>query len=195
MTAADSDLLLTYDIVRLYPSIPHELCYTLLHRHLRAQSCEFTDFIIAALRVILNYNYCLFDDQTYQQHIGFATGIACGAEVANLFIFILTRFVFARYANSIRTHRRYIDDGLIIWRGTAAAAAALFQDLNSICPDIQLTFEISQTKAIFLDLVIFKGKRWQSTGHLDTKCYQKPMNRYLYTPESSEHPKHCFRGI
>eukprot|EP01052_Picozoa_sp_SAG31_P039304 SAG31_NODE_5421_length_2547_cov_12.100899_1_plen_327_part_10 len=29
VTAADSDLLLTYDIVRLYPSIPHELCYTL----------------------------------------------------------------------------------------------------------------------------------------------------------------------
>eukprot|EP01052_Picozoa_sp_SAG31_P027008 SAG31_NODE_2491_length_5612_cov_23.752766_5_plen_260_part_00 len=57
------------------------------------------------------------------------------------------------------------------------------------------TRPISQTKAIFLDLVIFKGKRWQSTGHLDTKCYQKPMNRYLYTPESSEHPKHCFRGI
>eukprot|EP01052_Picozoa_sp_SAG31_P051432 SAG31_NODE_12209_length_958_cov_7.876601_1_plen_109_part_10 len=96
-----------------------------------------------------------------------------GLSIAGIAPRALTRFVFARYANSIRTHRRYIDDGLIIWRGTAVAAAALFHDLNGICPDIQLTFEISQTKAIFLDLVIFKGKRWQSTGHLDTKCYQK----------------------
>ena len=190
-----TDFLLTYDIVRLYPSIPHDLCYVLIRRHLAAQKCPHTDFIIAALKVVLNFNFCRFDGRVYRQFIGFATGIACGAEVANLFIFVLTRFVFYRHRQHIRLHRRYIDDGFMIWRGTAAQAAAMMAELNAICPDIQLTHELSRTAAIFLDLKIFKGPQWRRTGRLDTKVYQKPMNRYLYTPHRSEHPRHCFRGI
>eukprot|EP01050_Picozoa_sp_SAG11_P049627 SAG11_NODE_27214_length_335_cov_0.974576_1_plen_47_part_10 len=31
-TVGGQHFLVTYDVVRLYPSIPHELCYTLLHR-------------------------------------------------------------------------------------------------------------------------------------------------------------------
>ena len=41
------DLIIVYDIVRLCPSIPHELCYVLLRRHLNAQGCRYTDFVIA----------------------------------------------------------------------------------------------------------------------------------------------------
>ena len=54
-----------------------------------------------------------------------STGIACGAEVANLFIFALTAAAFARYAHRIHVHKRFIDDGFIVWRGTAAAARAM----------------------------------------------------------------------
>ena len=90
-------LLLTYDIVRLYPSIKHELCYALLEKHLQASGCRHTSFIVAALRIILNRNYCKFNGQTWRQRIGFATGISCGVEVANLFIYALTRFVFRRH--------------------------------------------------------------------------------------------------
>eukprot|EP01051_Picozoa_sp_SAG22_P007682 SAG22_NODE_549_length_9239_cov_7.477899_8_plen_516_part_00 len=194
-TVGPDDLLITYDVVRLYPSIPHELCYTLLRRHLEANRCPYTDYLIAALRIILNQIYCSFDGGYFKQFIGFATGIACGAEVANLFLYILTRFVFNDFADSIRTHRRYIDDGFVIWRGTRARAEELFTRLNAICPDIQLTFEISSTTAVFLDLTIFKGDRWRTEGRLDSCCYQKPVNQYLYTPFSSEHPQHCYRGI
>ena len=117
-----SAYLLTYDVVRLYPSIPHTLCYTLLHRHLRASGCSYASFLINALKIILNYNFCNFNGKTWRQHTGFATGIACGAEVANLFVFILTRFVFARYSAYIFYHRRFIDDGLLVWTGTRAQA-------------------------------------------------------------------------
>ena len=68
--------LLTYDIVRLYPSIDHELCYRLLREYLHEQGCEFTEFVISALKIVLNRNYCLFDSRVYRQHIGFTTGIA-----------------------------------------------------------------------------------------------------------------------
>ena len=131
----------------------------------------------------------------WHQHIGFATGIACGAEVANLFIFALTAAVFARYAHCIHVHKRFIDDGFIVWRGTAAAARAMFAELNALDSNIKLTFEISNYKAIFLDLTIFKNERFYETGVLATKTYQKPVNKYLYTPYSSEHALHCFTAL
>eukprot|EP01050_Picozoa_sp_SAG11_P010692 SAG11_NODE_1086_length_5931_cov_2.593450_4_plen_526_part_00 len=187
--------LVTYDVVRLYPSIPHELCYTLLRRHLRARRCPYTDFVIAALRIILNYNYCVFDGDVYHQYIGFATGIACGAEIANLFVFVLTRFVFSRYSEHFSYHRRFIDDGLMIWTGTRATALAMFAALNALCPTITLTYTISLTAAVFLDLDIFKGPAYSRTGLLDTKTYQKPVNRYLYTPLTTEHPNHCLTSL
>ena len=166
----EDSFLLTYDIVRLYPSIDHELCYRLLREYLHEQGCEFTEFVVSALKIVLNRNYCLFDSRVYRQHIGFATGIACGGEVANLFIFVLTRHVFQRYTAYILNHDRYIDDGFIIWIGTAALAAAMLAELNALNVHIGLTYEISQRTAIFLDLTIFKGQRFQTKRLLDTKC-------------------------
>jgi hypothetical protein len=191
MTIPADAFLLTYDIVRLYPSIPHELCYTLLREYLHERDCPYADFIVAALRIVLNRNYCLFDDQVYRQFIGFATGISCGAEIANLFIYVLTRHVFKRYEAYIVNHDRYIDDGFIIWTGSALLAAELFAALNALNVNIQLTFTVSLSTAIFLDLTIFKGKRFKEKRLLDTRCYQKPMNRYLFMPFSSEHTTAC----
>jgi hypothetical protein len=189
------DLIITYDIVRLYPSIPHELCFVLLQRHLTAQGCRYTDFIIAALRIILNRNYCNFNGQTWRQFIGFATGISCGAEIANLFIYVLTRFVFRQYDQHISLHRRFIDDGFILWSGTKDAALAMFAELNALNSNIQLTYEISALMAIFLDIFVFKGDRFKRLGYLDTKTYQKPMNKYLYTPFNTEAPRACKLSI
>jgi hypothetical protein len=64
---------------------------------LKTAHWKHADFIVAALRIVLIRNYCLFDDKVYRQFIGFATGISCGGEVANMFIYVLTRHVFKRY--------------------------------------------------------------------------------------------------
>ena len=144
---------------------------------------------------MLNRNYCLFNSTIYRQFIGFATGIACGGEIANLFIFALTQHVFRRYAAYILNHDRYIDDGFIIWTGTAALATAMLAELNALNVHIGLTFELSLWTAIFLDLTIFKGVRFKQKRLLDTKCYQKPMNRYLFMPFNSEHPVACKLSI
>ena len=190
-------ILITYDIVRLYPSIPHSLCFDLLLEFLHSQTCKYAELIASALKVILRHTitYCLFDGDVFQQIIGFATGISCGAEVANIFIFALTAAVFARYARYIAYHRRVIDDGFLLWTGTRAMALAMFAELNAINRNIQMTFDISAYKAIFLDLTITKGAGFLSSRVLDTQTFQKAINKYLYTPFLSEHPLHCFTGL
>jgi hypothetical protein len=68
----------------------------------------------------------------YRQFIGFATGISCGGEVANLLIFVLTQDIFRRYAAHILNHDRYIDDSFVIWTSTAVVATAPFAELNAL---------------------------------------------------------------
>ena len=187
----ENALLLTYDIVRLYPSIPHALCYTLLRSFLRERGCKYADFIVNALRIILNRNYCCFNGETFRQHIGFATGISCGAEIANIFIFVLTRHVFARFGEYILNHDRYIDDGFIVWTGTALMAGTMFAQLNALDSNIGLTHTVSLIAAVFLDIYISKGQLFKTRRLLDTKTYQKPMNRYLMLPFCSEHTTNC----
>jgi hypothetical protein len=65
---------------------------------------------------------------------------------------------------------------------------------NGLHPNIIFNFDFSET-AEFLDLMIYKGPRFQRTGHLDLKVHQKVLNLYLYIPFISFHPRHQFRGL
>ena len=71
----------------------------------------------------------------------------------------------------------------------------LHPELNALDSNIELTFEYSKVSGVFLDVNFFKGPGWQLTGFLDTSVFQKSVNMYLYTPPSSEHPRHCCFGL
>jgi hypothetical protein len=88
-----------------------------------------------------------------------------------MFIYVLTRHVFKRYKPYILNHDRYIDDGFIIWTGSALLAAELFTALNALNVNIRLTFTVSLLTAVFLDLTIFKGERFKQERLLDTRFY------------------------
>jgi hypothetical protein len=54
-----------------------------------------TAFLMAILDDVLTENYCFFAGYYWKQFLGFATGVACGSEVANLFLFTLFEPVFS----------------------------------------------------------------------------------------------------
>lgn len=191
------DFLVTFDVVRLYPSIPHKLCIQLLTDYLNESGCTYTAFLMAILNVVLTENYCYFAGYYWKQVIGFATGVACGAEVAHLFLFALFGPVFsdARFSPYLSYYKMYIDDGVLIWSGPHALLLVMLNELDNRCEEIGLTWQISQEFLIFLDVRPFKGDGWRKTGILDTQVYQKEMNAYLYTPPTSEHPRHVSFGL
>ena len=51
------------------------------------------------------------------------------------------------------------------------------------------------SEGYFLDILIFKGSRFKRLGFLDTKTYQKPMSRHLFTPFNTEAPHACKLSI
>jgi hypothetical protein len=53
-------LLVTHDAVNLYPSIPHEDCCDKIRDHLLRGGCEYVNFIFVALRLILEFNFCMY---------------------------------------------------------------------------------------------------------------------------------------
>lgn len=95
--------------------------------------------------------------------------------------------------SSIRLWRRFIDDILIVFlKGTWH----LIQEaLDKMGPQIRFTVERSGAGVVYCDLVVFKGRRFQETGRLDTDVYQKPINAYSYIPRSSDHPDAALRGF
>ena len=196
LSVGASDLLVTYDVVNLYPSIPHEPCQQLIREHLERAGCAHAAFVSECLALILSFNFCFFGGSIWRQILGYATGVACGGECAHLYLEERLAPVFARFAMFLLLHLRYIDDGVLIFRGSRAQLDILIAELRAIDPvNLQFTFEVSERSAIFLDSFIFKGDRWQSTGILDYSCYQKAVNRYLYLPFSTETPRHILSGF
>jgi hypothetical protein len=185
------------DVERLYPSIPHDLCIELLTKYLDARCCTYTAYLMAILDIVLKENHCYFAGYYWHQIIGFATRVSCGVEVSHLFLHALFEPVFSdlRYAQYLIYNKRYADGGVLIWAGSRLLLDAMFSDLNSRCDEINLMFEVSLERLVILDVLATKGSGWRKTGFLDTEVYQKEMNRYLFTPPTSEHPRHTHFGL
>ena len=188
--------LITYDVVNLYPSIPHVGCRDKIAAFLTRASCACASFIVAAVELILELNYCCFNEIIYKQLIGYATGVACGGECAHIYLEESLAAVFSRHSQHVMFHRRYIDDGFVIFSGSFEQFCALRDELTSIDPvNLQFTWETSRSHAVFLDVIVSKTGDWQTTGYLNFSCFQKAVNRYLYLPFSTATPRHVLSGF
>jgi hypothetical protein len=65
------------------------------------------------LRLVLRLNFCTFMGVVYRQIVGYATGTACGGQVAHLYLEELLGPIIAAAVASIVIHKRYIDDGFL----------------------------------------------------------------------------------
>ena len=87
--------------------------------------------------------------------------------------------------------KRFIDDVLLLFRGTKDECDALVHWLNNLMPGvIKFKCDFSYEKIVFLDLEIF-----MKDGRLETSLHIKPTNKQLYLDFKSNHPEHCRKGI
>ena len=70
------------------------------------------------------------------------------------------------------------------------------QKANPNHPTIKFTAEILGTETVFLDTVVYKGKRFQDQSVLDiTETHFKPMETFQHTHFSSSHPSDFKKGF
>ena len=176
---------LTYDVEQLYPSIDLRDAINTLGSKLPIMD-EDRGFWKKVLQLIMYNNYVTWNDQVFRQMKGTATGTQVAPPFANLYLLFKFRMVFDEEAPGIIYQSRYIDDGLVMVNDveTAERIASKLNDATNL----RLTFQIDNHCATYLDLDVYKGKRFREEGYVDIKTHIKGTNKFLYLPAISDHP-------
>ena len=181
---------LTYDVEKCYPNIDLNDAINTLHQNVPVMR-EHYGFWTKILQIIMYNNYVTANGQIYRQMTGTATGTQVAPPFANLYLH--HKFKSFLSDPAILLHERYIDDGFLLVK-TREDAVRIVTQLNQ-ATNLNLTYDIDEHKAIFLDLEIYKGPRFKLEGRLDLRTHFKPTNRLLYLPMVSNHPKAMKKGI
>lgn len=183
-------VMVTYDVEACYSNIDINDAIKTLYQHLpimRSNNAVRTRL----LRLVMCNNFVTANGRVYKQLTGTATGTQVAPPFANLYLFY--KFKEHLPADTLLYQSRYIDDGLLITH-SEATGKKIIRKLQQ-ASNLTLTFDINKDRAIYLDLEVFKGRRFQREGRLDLKVYFKPTNKLLYLPANSQHPTHHKVGI
>ena len=188
------------DVDNLYPSINIEEGLHALKDFLTTTGMHHTQvsLLVKLTRWVLTHNYVTFGENKYLQISGTAMGTPCAVVFACIFVHTIERealniFASTRYMiKCVFLFVRFIDD-LIAIISDYDSGLDLMRLLNSRRKSIHFTFKIRNSEAQFLDLTLYK-RITRHIQHLEVKAYSKPMNKFLYLPPTSCHPRHIFNG-
>ena len=157
---------------------------------LRVQSSS----ILEALDICLKNSFFSFNDQIYQQIGGVGTGYIFAPPYTCLGMGKFEKEVFSQNKSlleRIKLWKRFIDDILMLFKGTQSECESLVNWLNSLQPGvIKFKYQYSTEVIEFLDLKIYL-----EGGRLKTNLFIKPSNQQLYLDYFSNHPQPCKEGI
>lgn len=139
-----------------------------------------------------NFN---FNGEHFYQCRGVAMGHKASPAICDIVIYYLEERILALANNKIFKWLRFRDDVFAIYTGNIKEAALFLKQANNIHPTLKFKFDMSHTQGIFLDTIVFKGKRFQSENILDFKPYVKPSEKFQYIHRQSSHPKSVFSGL
>lgn len=198
----DSITLATWDIVSLYTKIPNELGieaikYWLTYKqHLERIS---NNFIINALRIILNFNTFIWNNKHFKQKSGVAMGVKLAPTYAILTIGFLEQKFYdictIRLGPTIGDYIkvnffRFIDDCFLVWKNDFGDINQVSDILNDLNVNISFTHSFNSKEIPFLDILIYK-----KDNKLETDIYKKPTDSDQILSFYSHHPRHSIRNI
>ena len=200
----ESSLLITYDITSLYTNLRFKDILSALKIELdkntdiqysirRPSSCS----LVKIAEILLTSNEFHFDGQAYRQIIGAPQGAVPSPEICDIAIYHHIEEILGCFdsSNLISFHVRFRDDGFLIFNGSRKKAEELFEIANSCHELLKFTFEISDSKSVFLDTEVYKGYNHRTHGTLDIKCHVKPTETFQYLHRNSCHPPSVFRSF
>ncbi len=204
-------ILVTADVVGLYPSIPHTEGLIAIREALdrRVEPSIATNLLMELLEFVLTNNYFGFGSDMFRQIEGTAIGTKMAPPYACIF---MDKFEFELLSSlplSPLWWKRYIDDIIKIWTHGEKKLREFIRAVNSFHPTIRFTFEIARDTVdpkYFEDLeevTLIPGKAihyldlnvWIENGHIQNDLYCKPTDCHQYLSFSSCHPYHVKRAI
>ena len=188
----DNAIMVTVDVVGLYPSIPHDEGLKAMRVALdkRAKKDVSTDSLCELAEIVLKNNIFEFDEKTYRQLRGTAIGTKMAPPYAILFLAELEEGFLKNCKFKPEVWFRYIDDIFMVWTHGEEKLQEFLNDLNSFHDTIKFTAESSRETVNFLDVKVSL-----KNGVFSTDLYVKPTDTHQFLHPSSCHPFHCKKAI
>ena len=128
-----------------------------------------------------------FNGEVYESQDGVATGLGVAGQVANIYLSSFDNFLMQSCDNYLQFLRRYIDDLLLLWSGSALELSAI---ANSWHPSLK--FDLSGDGNVHvLDVAL----HIEHNRSVSWAMYEKPLNLHLYVPANSCHPDSVFHSL
>jgi hypothetical protein len=192
-----NSLLITLDIDAMYTNIDIERGLTSVRRAFDKypDNNRPTSEILALLELSLKGNDFEFAGEIYQQICGCAMGKRFSPSFANIYVAEWEEDALNKCPKQPLFYRRYLDDIFMIWNHSREEFDEFFTILNNHDPNIKLKANIDQSSVDFLDVTLYKGVNYNTSGLLDYKVFFKPTDSHQLLHKKSFHPPHTFKGI
>ena len=179
-------ILVSFDVVGLYPHIPHEEGIEIMKSYLEKRKHQnvTTSSLCDLADIILKENYFELGDNIYRQKLGTAIGTKFAPTYANIFMAGLEKRIFEEFQLEPFLWLRFLDDIFCIWTHGEEKLIEFFNYLNNFHETIKFTMEKSTTMINFLDVTVTNDN-----GKLTTDLYTKPTDTHQYL-----HAKSCHRS-
>lgn len=180
----DDDVMLSFDVVSLFPNIPMDYAIQFLEEHLLKKGIrgEQLSTLINLTELCMYKNQFTFRDKFYKLKDGCAMGNPLSPYIANVFL--------AKFENDFSNHAlfpkfwmRYVDDVFAVVK-RQKIRQVLNHINNSKFKSLKFTLETELDGQIpFLDLLVTRRDNKVSLG-----IYHKPTSTLRYIPSTSNHP-------
>ena len=191
----ETTLIVTIDVVALYPSIPIEEVTPAIISALesnRPDNIPGNTILTKIVEHVLKNNVLTFDDKVYRQIKGTAMGTPMAPTIANIFMGQLEKQLLntSPWTISKEFWRRFIDDIFILWHHGEENLKEFMKWINNQHDSIKFTANYGKENIPYLDVSLSI-----IDGHIQTDLYKKPTDTNMILPFNSSHPRHCLRAI
>ena len=189
--------LFTLDVKSLYTNIDNKQGIEAVRRTmLRYPNPNRPDsHLLELLEICLTHNTFSFAEKNYIQTNGAAMGHSFCVEYANIKMADWEIVAITKCLLRPLFWVRFIDDIFGVWTYGREAFIEFVNILNCHDVSIQLTYDYQELSINFLDVVIYKGCRFEREGIYDTKVHFKDTDSHQLLHTSSFHPKTTFSSV
>ena len=151
--------------------------------------------LLKLLELNLTKNDFTFDGRTFLQISGTAMGKRFAPSYANIYMALWEETALKKCRLKPTHYFRFLDDIFGLWEHSTEEFEQFIQILNTHHASITVKYVTNKEHIDFLDVTVFKGKDFNTTGKLDLRVFFKETDTHALLHKESFHPTHCFAGI